>query len=132
MRPELHGKVGVLSEMTHTMGHIMLSEGVGTAGDWGDDEFQRGIDFLDEHLRSGELSKVSGATYFLDSFMVPNGREKRELVQQLIDYYHQPELADNPLVFPDDETNSRLTQIRLLSSAEDKKYTTSFTKVLGL
>lgn len=202
LRPELHGKVGVLSEMTNTMGLVMLSQGVDIAGDWGDDEFQRGIDFLDAHLRSGQLSQVkgnsyvqdlqtgdtlagmcwagdismlndeageevwkfvvpeSGATYFVDSFMVPNGSEKRELVQQLIDYYYQPEiaaevadyvryvtpvagareamtkinpeLADNPLVFPDDETNSRLTQIRLLSSAEDKKYTTSFTKVLGL
>ena len=201
-RSDLHGKVGILSEMTNTMGLVMLSQGVDIAQNWGEQEFERGLDFLRTNLGSGQFSQVkgnsyvqdlqkgstvagmcwagdiamlndeageevwkfvvpeSGATYFVDSFMVPNGSENRELVQQLIDFYYQPEiaaevadyvryvtpvagareamakinpeLADNTLVFPDEETTSRLTQIRLLSSAEDKTYTTSFTKTLGL
>jgi spermidine/putrescine transport system substrate-binding protein len=101
----------------------------------------------------------SGGTSSADSFVMPNGTENNELVERLIDFYYDPLIAaqvadyvwfvtpvagaqeameeinpeqvDNPLIFPDAETQSRLYGFRVLTSAEDKKYSTEFQKVLG-
>ena len=67
MRPELHGKVGVLTEMRDTMGMIMAAQGVDVAGpDWGDAEFDRALEWLDDGLQSGQIANVKGNSYTQD------------------------------------------------------------------
>ena len=101
----------------------------------------------------------AGATLFVDSFCMPVATEKRDLVQELIEYYYEPEvaaevaayvqyvtpvkgaqeamaklapeLADNPLIFPDEDMSARIFDVRSLSSDEDNRYTQAFQKVLG-
>jgi spermidine/putrescine transport system substrate-binding protein len=41
-----------------------------------------------------------------------------------------PELADNPLMFPDDETRSRLKVQRDLTDDEDRTFTQQYTAVV--
>lgn len=104
----------------------------------------------------------SGGMITADSFTVPNGTsaEEKALVEELINYYYNPEVAaqvadyvwfvtpvagaqeamelvnpeqvNNPMIFPDEEMNSRLFGFRTLTPQEDKKYTDAFQKVLGL
>lgn len=203
LRPELHGKVGVLTEMRDTMGMIMAGQGVDPAGDWGDAEFDNALAWLDDGLQSGQISNVKGNSYTqdleteatwaamvwtgdvvmmneeqgnrwtlevpesggmvtADSFTVPNGTsaEAKERVEQLIDYYYDPEVAalvadyvwfitpvqgaqeamesvnpdnvDNPFIFPDESMQNRLHNFRTLTPQEDQKYQTAFQNVLGL
>ena len=203
LRPELKGKVGVLSEMRDTMGIIMSAQGVDISGDWGESEFDAALAWLDDGLKSGQISQVkgnsytqdletdttlaaiawtgdiaalnfeqgdrwtlevpeSGGTIAADSFTVPNGTsaENKALVEEMINYYYQPEVAaqvadyvqfitpvqgareamesvnpdqvDNPLIFPDDEMNSRLHGFRTLTPQEDNQFTSAFQSVLGL
>ena len=203
LRPELKGKVGVLTEMRDTMGIIMSAQGVDVAGTWGDTEFDAALQWLDDAIKSGQISQIKGNSYTqdleqdvtlaaiawtgdiailnaeqgerwtlevpesggmitADSFTVPNGTsaENKALVEGLINYYYEPEVAaevadyvwfvtpvvgaqeamekvnpdqvNNPLIFPDDEMNSRLKGFRTLTPQEDKKYTSDFNKVLGL
>ena len=104
----------------------------------------------------------AGGTLAADSFVIPNGtaEENVPLVNELINYYYQPEVAaqvadyvwfitpvegareameevnpeqvDNPYIFPDEEMQSRLHGFRTLTPQEDKKYSAAFSKVLGL
>lgn len=104
----------------------------------------------------------SGGMIAADSFTVPNGTtaESKKLVEQLIDYYYDPEVmaqvadyvtfvppvkgtreamekinpenADNPLIFPSDEDLKRMHPFRTLTAEEDKRYSTQFQSVLGL
>ena len=203
LRPELKGKVGVLTEMRDTMGVIMSAQGVDVEGDWGDAQFDAALQWLDDAIKSGQVTQVKGNSYTqdletdttlaaiawtgdiailnaeqgdrwtlevpesggmitADSFTVPNGTspENKALVEELINYYYEPEVAaqvadyvwfvtpvsgaqeamervnpdqvNNPLIFPDDEMNARLHGFRTLTPQEDKKYTDAFNKVLGL
>ncbi len=203
LRPELKGKVVVLSEMRDTMGMILSGLGYDPAGDWGDTEFDEALAWLDDGLKSGQIGNVKGNSYTqdlitgdalaamawtgdvimmnvenddqwtmevpesggmiaADSFTVPNGTsaENKALVEQMIDYYYDPviaaqvadyvtfvtpvkgaqeameeinpENANNPLIFPDDEMWSRLHSFRTLTAEEDKQYSTAFQNVLGL
>lgn len=204
LRPELHGKVGVLSEMRDTMGMIMAAQGVDVAGpDWGDAEFDAALAWLDDALQSGQIANVKGNSYTqdleteatlaamawtgdvvmlnmeqgnrwtlevpesggmitADSFTVPNGTgaEEKALVEEMINYYYEPEVAamvadyvnfvtpvegareameeinpeqvENTLIFPDDEMNQRLLGFRTLTPQEDQQYTAAFNGVLGL
>lgn len=201
-RDDLAGKVGVLSVMSNTVGLIMLDQGVDIASDWGPDEFDDAIGFLEQHLASGQIAQVkgnsytqdlqtgdllagmcwsgdiamlneeageeiwkfvvpeAGASYFTDSFVVPTGSERLAEVEQLIDFYYQPEIAaevaaqlryvtpvagareamervdpglvDDPLIFPSDETAARLHEFRPLSSSENREFSAAFAKALGL
>ncbi|MBK0418531.1 spermidine/putrescine ABC transporter substrate-binding protein [Leucobacter sp. CSA1] len=104
----------------------------------------------------------AGGTLAADAFVIPNGTSEDNvpLVNQLIDYYYEPEVAaqvadyvwfitpvdgaqeameqvnpdqvDNPFIFPDDEMQSRLHGFRTLSPQEDKKYSAAFSKILGM
>jgi spermidine/putrescine transport system substrate-binding protein len=101
----------------------------------------------------------AGATLFIDSFCMPAATEKRDLVQQLIEYYYEPEvaaevaayvqyvtpvagaqeamakidpaLAENPLIFPDADMSARIFDVRSLTSEEDNRYTQAYQKLLG-
>jgi spermidine/putrescine transport system substrate-binding protein len=203
LRPELKGKVVVLSEMRDTMGMILAGLGHDPNGDWGDTEFDEALGWLDDGLKSGQIGNVKGNSYTddlirgdalaamawtgdvimmntengdmwtmevpesggmiaADSFTVPNGTsaENKAKVEQMIDYYYDPviaaqvadyvtfitpvagaqeamreinpENADNPLIFPDDEMWSRLHAFRTLTPEEDQRYSTDFQSVLGL
>lgn len=66
-KPELKGKVTVLSEMRDTMGLIMLSQGVDISGsDWGSDEYNAAIEVLEEHVTSGQIFGIKGNEYMQD------------------------------------------------------------------
>lgn len=65
-RDDLAGKVGVLSVMSNTVGLIMLDQGVDIASDWGPDEFDDAIGFLEQHLASGQIAQVKGNSYTQD------------------------------------------------------------------
>ncbi|UOQ58171.1 spermidine/putrescine ABC transporter substrate-binding protein [Leucobacter allii] len=203
LRPELKGKVVVLSEMRDTVGMILAGLGHDPSGDWGDAEFDEAMAWLDDALKSGQIGNVKGNSYTQDlisgdalaamawsgdvimlnaendnqwtleipesggmiasdSFTVPNGTsaEAKARVEEMIDYYYQPEVmaevadyvtyvppvkgtqeamrtvnpenADNPLIFPSEADWEHLHSFRTLSAEEDKKYSTEFQNVLGL
>lgn len=62
-KPELKGKVTVLSEMRDTMGILMLANGVDISGDFSQDDFQKALDVLSAQLSSGQIYKVQGNSY---------------------------------------------------------------------
>ncbi len=62
-KPELKGRVEVLSEMRDTMGLIMLEQGVDISGNFTADQFQTAIDELDKHISSGQIRQVKGNSY---------------------------------------------------------------------
>jgi spermidine/putrescine transport system substrate-binding protein len=100
-----------------------------------------------------------GATQFIDSFAMPTSVEAFEQVHQLIDYYYQPEvaaevaayvqyvtpvagareamealdpeLAADPLIFPDDEMAARIFDSRPITSEEDNRYSQAYQRALG-
>ena len=63
LRPELKGKVVVLSEMRDTMGMILAGLGHDPAGNWGDAEFDEALAWLDDGLQSGQIGNVKGNSY---------------------------------------------------------------------
>jgi spermidine/putrescine transport system substrate-binding protein len=65
-KPELAGRVEVLSEMRDTIGLIMFSQGVDPAGDWSDDDFYTALEVLKEKIASGHIRKVLGNSYTQD------------------------------------------------------------------
>ena len=66
LRPELKGKVVVLSEMRDTMGMILSGLGHDPNGTWGDKEFDEAIAWLDDALQSGQIGNVKGNSYTQD------------------------------------------------------------------
>jgi spermidine/putrescine transport system substrate-binding protein len=101
----------------------------------------------------------AGATLFIDSFCMPQANEVVDQVHQLVDYYYEPEvaaevaayvwyvtpvegareamlgidpeLAENPLIFPDEEMSARIFDMRALTAAEDNEFTQAYQRVLG-
>jgi spermidine/putrescine transport system substrate-binding protein len=66
-KPDLKGKVTVLSEMRDTMGLIMMSQGVDiSTEDWGTDEYQAAIAVLEENVTSGQIFGIKGNEYMQD------------------------------------------------------------------
>lgn len=65
-KPELKGRVEVLSEMRDTIGLIMLDQGVDPSGHWGDDEFGNALDVLKKQIASGQIRQVRGNSYAQD------------------------------------------------------------------
>ncbi|NLB47048.1 MAG: spermidine/putrescine ABC transporter substrate-binding protein [Microbacteriaceae bacterium] len=66
MRPELHGKVGVLSEMRDTMGMILAGLGYDPSVGWGDKEFDEALAWLDDGIQSGQIKNIKGNSYTQD------------------------------------------------------------------
>lgn len=62
-KPELKGRVEVLTEMRDTIGLIMGSQGVDIAGSFTDDQFMAGIDELQKQVSSGQIRSVKGNSY---------------------------------------------------------------------
>lgn len=199
-KPELAGRVEVLSEMRDTMGLIMFSQGIDPAGDWSDDDFYGSLDILREKIDSGHIRKVlgnsytqdlasgdaiavigwsgditslnyesddrfefaipdAGGTLWSDNLMVPIGSPAKANAEKLIDYYYDPEvaaevaawvnyitpvqgaqeamvaidpdLAENPMIFPTAEILSKVSVFRTLDPAEEARYNGEFLTVIG-
>jgi len=62
-KPELKGRVEVLSEMRDTIGLIMLEQGVSPADDFSGDEFYNALDVLQKQVDSGQIRQVKGNSY---------------------------------------------------------------------
>ncbi|MBH0117832.1 spermidine/putrescine ABC transporter substrate-binding protein [Salinibacterium sp. NG253] len=61
---ELKGKVVVLAEMRHTMGMLLLAQGIDIAEeDWGIEEYKKASAVLEEHLTSKHILGVYGSDY---------------------------------------------------------------------
>ncbi|MBH0053424.1 spermidine/putrescine ABC transporter substrate-binding protein [Salinibacterium sp. SWN139] len=99
-----------------------------------------------------------GGTLWNDNFMVPIGSGAKSNVEEMINYYYDPEvaaevaayvnyitpvvgakeammaidpeLAENKLIFPDDEMLSKAFVFRELDSSEEQKYNTAFQSVV--
>jgi len=96
----------------------------------------------------------SGGTLWADNFLVPNASTAKKEVEQLIDYYYEPEVAaelaawvnfvspcvgaqaameqfapelvDNWLIFPNDEVMANVRVFRGLSEAEENEYSAAW------
>ncbi|PJJ72701.1 spermidine/putrescine transport system substrate-binding protein [Diaminobutyricimonas aerilata] len=101
---------------------------------------------------------AAGGTIWNDTFVVPIGSTRKTNAETLMNYYYEPEvaaevaawvnyvtpvvgakeaaaaidpaLAENQLIFPDDETLSTVHAFRTLTSAEEQKYGSDFQSVL--
>jgi len=65
-KPELKGRVVVLSEMRDTIGLLMMANGVDISSDWGADEFNAALDVLRAQVESGQVRNVRGNSYTED------------------------------------------------------------------
>ena len=199
-KPELKGKVTVLSEMRDTMGLILLSQGVDiSSADWGTDEYAKAIEVLEKNVTSGQILGIkgneyledfasgnaiagiawsgditaanleagyekfafalpsSGGTLWGDTFVVPMGSPRKKNAEALMNYYYEPEvaaevaawvnyitpvvgaqevalemfpdIADNQLIFPNEETLSNAHIFRTLDAADDQAYNNEFQRV---
>ena len=199
-KPELKGKVTVLSEMRDTMGLILLSQGVDiSSSDWGTDEYAAAIEVLEKNVTSGQILGIkgneyledfasgnavagivwsgditaanleagyekfkfalpdSGGTLWGDTFVVPMGSPRKKNAETLMNYYYEPEVAaevaawvnyitpvvgaqevaaekfpevaDNQLIFPNEETLSNAHIFRTLDSADDQAFNGEFQRV---
>jgi len=65
-RPDLNGRVGVLSEMRDTIGLIMLENGVDISSDFSADDFNAALDVFRTQVESGQIRNVRGNAYTED------------------------------------------------------------------
>ena len=66
-KPELKGRVTVLSELRDTMGVLMLADGVDiSSSGWGMDEFSAAIEVLEKNVTSGQIFGIKGNEYMQD------------------------------------------------------------------
>ena len=100
----------------------------------------------------------TGGTLWNDNFVIPTGTKKQKDVEKLIDYYYQPdvaaevaawvnyitpvvgaqaeaekidpELAENQLIFPNDETLAKVKVFRALNADEEQSFGDLFQSVL--
>ncbi len=101
---------------------------------------------------------TAGATLWNDNFLVPIGSPRKTNAETLINYYYEPEvaaevaawvnyitpvvgakeaaiaidpaLAENQLIFPDEDTLSQAHIFRTLTPAEEQKYQAAFQSIL--
>lgn len=100
----------------------------------------------------------AGGTLWNDNFLVPIGSPRKTNVEKLINFYYEPEIAakvaewvnyitpvvgareaaealdpelvENQLIFPNDETLSQVKQFRTLTPAEEQSFGAEFQSVL--
>lgn len=65
-KPELKGKVGVLSEMRDTMGLLLLQQGVDISKNFSDADFNTAIDKLTKEVNDGQIRNIKGNSYLND------------------------------------------------------------------
>ena len=62
-KPELKGKVEVLSEMRDTIGLIMLEQGVDISKNFTSAQYETAVDELQKHIADGQIRQVKGNSY---------------------------------------------------------------------
>ena len=62
-KPELKGRVEVLSEMRDTIGLIMLEQGVDISKNFTSAQYEAAIDELQKHIADGQIRQVKGNSY---------------------------------------------------------------------
>jgi spermidine/putrescine transport system substrate-binding protein len=62
-KPELKGRVEVLSEMRDTIGLIMLEQGVDISGQFTSDQFNKALDVVQAQINNGQIRQVKGNSY---------------------------------------------------------------------
>jgi spermidine/putrescine transport system substrate-binding protein len=62
-KPELKGRVEVLSEMRDTIGLIMLEQGVDISKNFTSAQYEAAIDELEKHIADGQIRQVKGNSY---------------------------------------------------------------------
>ena len=67
-KPELKGKIVVLSEMRDTVGVIMLSQGKDISTDFSEDDFMAALEVLQKQVDSGQIRQVKGNSYLEDLY----------------------------------------------------------------
>jgi spermidine/putrescine transport system substrate-binding protein len=100
----------------------------------------------------------SGGTLWNDNFLIPVGSPRKKNAETLINYYYEPEVAaevalwvnyitpvvgakeaaiaidpevaENQLIFPNEETLSQVKTFRALTGAEEQSFSTAFQSVL--
>lgn len=65
-KPDLKGKVGVLSEMRDTMGLLLLQQGVDISKHFSDDDYNKAIDTLTKEVNDGQIRNIKGNSYLND------------------------------------------------------------------
>src|SRR5690606_29783003 len=65
-KPELKGRVGVLSEMRDTIGLIMLQNGVDISGDFSNDDFSEAVEVFRKQVQVGQIRNIKGNSYIDD------------------------------------------------------------------
>lgn len=65
-KPDLKGKVGVLSEMRDTMGLIMLQQGVDISTTFSDADYEKAIEKLTQEVNDGQVRNIKGNSYLND------------------------------------------------------------------
>jgi spermidine/putrescine transport system substrate-binding protein len=199
-KPELKGRVEVLSEMRDTMGLIMLEQGVDISQQFTKDQFQTGLDELEKQISNGQIRQVKGNSYkedlingdalavigwsgdifqinaengdkwgltlpeaggtlWSDNMLVPIGSPHKKNAEKLMNYYYDPavaaevaayvnyicpvqgaqaemkkidpELAESPWIFPDEQAQAKAKVFRTLTADEETEYSEAFQKVIG-
>ncbi len=197
-RPDLKGKVTMLSEMRDTMGLLLLSNGADPSK-FTEDEFDQALDKLRTATESGQIRRFTGNDYaqdlakgdiaacvawsgdviqltfedpkvkfvtpdsglmlWSDNMQVPNKATHRGNAEQIMDYYYEPavaaelaayvnyicpvngakesmekidpELAANPLIFPDEATLGKAKVFMALDESQERAYEQKFQQVIG-
>ena len=65
-KPDLKGKVGVLSEMRDTMGLLLLQQGVDISKDFSDADYEKAIETLTKQVNDGQIRNIKGNSYIDD------------------------------------------------------------------
>ena len=195
-RPDLKGRVALLTEMRDTMGFCLLAKGKDPA-DFDDDDWADAMDLLRKARTDGQIRAFTGNEYiqdlsagnvlaceawsgdvaaaedenlvfvtpeeghmiWADNMLVPNLTTHQANAEKWIDYYYDPEVAaklaayvyyicpvkgareamekinpdlvDNQLIFPDEETLSVTVGFRALEEFEARTYDREFKDVTG-
>ncbi len=199
-RPELKGRVEVLSELRDTVGLVMLEQGKDISADFTEDDFMAAIDVLQKQVDSGQIRQVkgnsykedlisgdalaviawsgditqinfengdkwefaipeSGGTLWSDNLMIPIGSPHKTNAEKLFNFYYDPqiaaevaayvnficpvrgareamekidpELVDDPLIFPTEDVLNRVKNFRPLTPDEEVKFNQAFQAVIG-
>jgi spermidine/putrescine transport system substrate-binding protein len=197
-RPDLEGKVAVLSEMRDTMALLLFSMGKDPSNFTAAD-FDAALEKLQKAVDSGQIRRFTGNDYkedlargdlaaciawsgdviqlnaedekiqfvtpeeglllWSDNVLIPATATHKSNVEQLIDYYYDPkvaaelaawvnyicpvagaqeamtdidpDLAENPLIFPDATMLAKVKEFKALTEAEEREYGQKFETVSG-
>lgn len=197
-RPDLKGKVTVLSEMRDTMGLLLLSNGHDPAN-FTEAQFDDALEKLKRAVESGQIRRFTGNDYapdlakgdiaacmawsgdviqlgfdndqikfvvpdsglliWSDNMLVPNKATHKANAERLMNYYYEPavaaelaayvnyicpvqgareemekidpELANNPLIFPDSEMQAKAHDFMDLTEEQERVYQSKFQQVIG-